>query len=85
VVYAKPFTPAEEKRRVAARGRETRRIPVLKRFTVFNTDLHMNKRWLIAIAIPNRPFRLSQFTRSNSRTPGRRQRRRSTIQSAIGL
>ena len=29
----------------------------------------MNKRWLIAIAIPNRPFRFPQFRRSNSRPP----------------
>lgn len=38
VVYAKPFTPKEEKRRAAAEGREPGRIPMLKRFTVFNTD-----------------------------------------------
>lgn len=38
VVYAKPFTPAEEKRRAAAEGREPGRVPMLKRFTVFNTD-----------------------------------------------
>lgn len=38
VVYAKPFTPAEEKRRAAAEGREAGRVPMLKRFTVFNTD-----------------------------------------------
>ena len=38
VVYAKPFTPAEEKRRAEREGREAARIPMLKRFTVFNTD-----------------------------------------------
>ncbi|MBB3890558.1 antirestriction protein ArdC [Phenylobacterium haematophilum] len=38
VVYAKPFTPAEEKRRAAAECREAGRVPMLKRFTVFNTD-----------------------------------------------
>jgi len=38
VVYAAPFTPAEEKRRAAAEGREAGRVPMLKRFTVFNTD-----------------------------------------------
>ena len=38
VVYAKPFTPAGEKRRAAAEGREAARVPMLKRFTVFNTD-----------------------------------------------
>ena len=38
VVYAKPFTPADEKRRAASEGREAARIPMLKRFTVFNTD-----------------------------------------------
>lgn len=38
VVYAKPFTPAEEKRRALAEGREAARVPMLKRFTVFNTD-----------------------------------------------
>lgn len=38
VVYAKPFTPAEEKRRAAAEGRAAGRVPMLKRFTVFNTD-----------------------------------------------
>lgn len=38
IVYAKPFTPAEEKRHAAAEGREAGRVPMLKRFTVFNTD-----------------------------------------------
>jgi antirestriction protein ArdC len=38
VVYAKPFTPAEERRRAEREGREAARILMLKRFTVFNTD-----------------------------------------------
>jgi len=38
VVYARPFTPAEERRRAEVEGREPGKIPMLKRFTVFNTD-----------------------------------------------
>jgi antirestriction protein ArdC len=38
VVYARPFTPAEKRRRAEMEGREPGKIPMLKRFTVFNTD-----------------------------------------------
>ncbi len=38
IVYAKPFTPADECSRAKAEGRDAAQIGLLKRFTVFNTD-----------------------------------------------
>lgn len=38
VVYADRFVPDDERRRAAETGDDTRTIPFLKRFTVFNTD-----------------------------------------------
>jgi antirestriction protein ArdC len=38
VVYADRFIPDDEKKRAAESGEEAQAIPLLKRFTVFNTD-----------------------------------------------
>jgi antirestriction protein ArdC len=55
VVYADRLVPNDEKRRAEQTGEDTKAIPFLKRFTVFNTDQCEELPAEIAIAAPPPP------------------------------